>query len=144
MTHAIVREDALTDSDNRALFIADRDGTIRHASPQARQLLIVALNPRRAPRLPAIEWRSLREPVPEVAYLCRALAATAAGEIGQPPPVLRIATPFGDFVLRAYWLEPTDGTEQTRHVGVTIERRVPRALAVFRRVETLDLTAREK
>jgi DNA-binding CsgD family transcriptional regulator len=47
-------------------------------------------------------------------------------------------------VLRAYWLEPTDGAEQTRHVGITVERRVSRSLALQRRVENLSLTGREK
>jgi DNA-binding CsgD family transcriptional regulator len=42
------------------------------------------------------------------------------------------------------WLGPTDGAEQTRHIGITIERRVPRALALRRRVEDLPLTGREK
>jgi DNA-binding CsgD family transcriptional regulator len=82
--------------------------------------------------------------VPEIACLCRALVATANGQIGQPPPVLRLRNPWGEFVLRAYWFGPTDGTEQTRHIGVTIERRVPRALALRRRVEDLPLTGREK
>jgi DNA-binding CsgD family transcriptional regulator len=47
-------------------------------------------------------------------------------------------------VLRAYWFRPTDGVEQTRQIGITIERRVPRALTLRRRVEELPLTGREK
>jgi hypothetical protein len=47
-------------------------------------------------------------------------------------------------VLRAYWLGPTDGMEQTRQIGITVERRVPRALALRPRVEDLPLTGREK
>jgi DNA-binding CsgD family transcriptional regulator len=58
--------------------------------------------------------------------------------------VLRRRNAWGEFVLRAYWLGPTDGEEQTPHVGITIERRVPRAIAVWRRLEALPLTAREK
>ena len=42
----------------------------------------------------------------------------------------------------ADWLGPTNGAEQTSQVGITIERRVPLALALFRRVEDLPLTAR--
>jgi DNA-binding CsgD family transcriptional regulator len=72
------------------------------------------------------------------------LSATAAGEIGQTPPVRRLRTPWGEFVLRAYWLGPTDGTERTRQIGITVERRVPLALALRRRVEDLPLTSREK
>jgi hypothetical protein len=47
-------------------------------------------------------------------------------------------------VLRAYWLGRTDGIEQTRHIGITIERQVPPLLAPHRRLEHLPLTAREK
>ena len=59
--------------------------------------------------------------------------------------MLRVRNPWGEFVLRAYWLEfKPDGAEQTRHIGITIERRVPRGLAIRRRVEELPLTGREK
>jgi len=34
--------------------------------------------------------------------------------------------------------------EQTRQIGITVERRVPRALALRPRVEDLPLTGREK
>ena len=46
--------------------------------------------------------------------------------------------------MRGYWLEPTDGAEPTQHVVISIERRVPRPLAMRRRIEDLRLTAREK
>jgi DNA-binding CsgD family transcriptional regulator len=88
--------------------------------------------------------RGLAQAVPEIARLCRTLASIANGQVGQPPPVLRLRNPWGEFVLRAYWLGPTDGVEQTHQIGITIERRVPRALALRRRVEDLPLTAREK
>jgi hypothetical protein len=42
-----------------------------------------------------------------------------------------------EFVLRAYWLGQTDGVEQTRQGAITIERRVPRAVALLRRIEGL-------
>jgi DNA-binding CsgD family transcriptional regulator len=141
MTRPALHEDAFIDGDDRALFVASLDGSVRHAAPQARRLLVMALNPHCSP---AAKWRGLHEPEPAIARLCCALASTANGEIGHPPPVLRLRNPWGEFVLRAYWLGPTDGAEQTREIGITIERRVPRALAVLRRVEELPLSAREK
>jgi DNA-binding CsgD family transcriptional regulator len=86
----------------------------------------------------------LSKPALEIVRLCSALVATANGQIGQPPPVLRLRNPWGEFVLRAYWLGPTDGAEHIREIGITIERRVPRALALRRWVEDLPLTGREK
>jgi DNA-binding CsgD family transcriptional regulator len=133
-------EDVFVDSDDRALILADRDGMVRRASVQARNILMMALNPRWSP---ATNWLT-REPIPEIARLCRGLMATATGEIGQSPPVSRLKNPWGEFVMRAYWLGPTDGAEQTQEIGITIERKVPRALALRRRIEDLLLTPREK
>ena len=72
------------------------------------------------------------------------MADTAKGKVGQPPPVLRLRNPFRKFVLRAYWLEPTDDAEQTRHIGITIDRQMPRAPSLLGRLEYPPLTGREK
>jgi DNA-binding CsgD family transcriptional regulator len=140
MTRAELREEAFVESEDHGLFVADIGGTVYHADFQTQRLLMMALTPRWSP---ATGCRP-REPAPEIARLCRTLTATANGHIGHPPPVLRLRNPWGEFVLRAYWLGPTDGAEQTRHIGITIERRVPRVLALHRRVEELPLTGREK
>jgi DNA-binding CsgD family transcriptional regulator len=141
MTPATVDEGVFVESGDRGLIVADRAGCVRYGSDASLRLLAMALMPRFSP---SAEWRGLHGPAPEIAALRQRLAATANGEIGQPPPVLRLPTPWGEFVLRAYWLGPTDGAEQTEHVGVTIERRIPRSLALLRRIETLPLTSREK
>jgi DNA-binding CsgD family transcriptional regulator len=138
MTRAKLGEEAFVESEDHGLFVADIGGTVRHANVQTQHLLTMALTPLWSP---ATCWR---EPAPELVRLCRALVATANGHIGQPPPVLTLRNPWGEFVLRAYWLGPTDGAEQTRHIGITIARRVPRALALHRRLEDLPLTGREK
>jgi DNA-binding CsgD family transcriptional regulator len=93
---------------------------------------------------PLTNWHGMHGSAPQISQLCRALAAAADGRLGQPPPVLQLRNPWGRFVLRAYWLGPADGTEQTRDIAVTVERQVPRVLALRRRVESLPLTAREK
>jgi DNA-binding CsgD family transcriptional regulator len=141
MTHATWREEIFADSDDRSLLVTDRDGAVRHLDSQAQRLLMMALTPRWSP---TTVCSKLREPIREIARLCQALTSTANGELGQPPPFLRLRNPWGEFVLRAYWLGPTDGAEQTRQIGITIERRVPRMLALRRRVEDLPLTGREK
>lgn len=137
LKRATLGEHNLVDGDDRALFIADVEGSVRDANTQALRLIKMALA--------RAGWRSdLVERAPEIAQLCYRLVATANGQIGQPPPVLRLRNPWGEFVLRAYWLGPTDGAEQTRQIGITIERRVPRMLALRRRVEDFPLTGREK
>ena len=141
MTTAAPAEAALAESPERALFVTDLAGNVLHAGEQAQHLLMMAFVPFRSP---AADWRGLGQPRPEIVALCRSLKAIANGEIGQPPPVRRLRNPWGEFVLRAYWFGPTDGVEHARQIGITVERRVPRALAVRRRVEELPLTGREK
>jgi DNA-binding CsgD family transcriptional regulator len=141
MTRVTLAEDAFADGEDRALLVANSDGTVQHADGSARALLMMALNPRLSPET---HWRGLSEPIPEILWLCHVLTATASAAIGQPPPAKRLRNPWGEFWLRAYWFGATDGAEQTRRIGITIERRVPRALALRRRVESLPLTAREK
>ena len=138
MTRVELGEEAFVESEDHGLFVVDIGGTVRHSTLRTQYLLTIALTPLVSP---ATRWR---EPAPELARLCHTLVATANGRIGQPPPVLRLRNPWGEFVLRAYWLGPTDGTEQTPHIGITIARRIPRALALHRRVEDLPLTGREK
>jgi DNA-binding CsgD family transcriptional regulator len=144
LTPTAVRDDVFFDGDERALLIVDRNGMVQHAGQQAQYLLRMALMPSWSPTVSRNPSRNPSRPAPELALLCHSLVSAAKGELGQPPPVLRVRNPWGEFVLRAYWLEPTDGAEQTRHIGITIERRVPRGLAIRRRVEELPLTGREK
>jgi DNA-binding CsgD family transcriptional regulator len=141
MTRVTLSEDVFTDSKDSALFVADLNGSVQHAGTQAQHLLTMALVPRWSP---TSGWAILRKPMCDIVQLCRMLVATADGEIGQSPPVLWLRNSWGEFVLRAYWFGPTDGGEQTRQIGITIERRVPRVLALRRRVEGLPLTGREK
>ena len=139
LRRATLAKDGFAEGEDRALFVADPTGVVRHADGPAQNLLMMALNPRLSP---LTGWRGLDKAIPEVAELSRRLSATASGQVGHPPPVLRLPSPWGEFVLRAYWLGPTDGAEQTRHVAITIERRVPRAVALLRRIENLPLTSR--
>jgi hypothetical protein len=83
MTRAVVGEEAFANSDgDSALFITYRDGRVHYAGAQAQQLLMMALNPCFS-RTPG--WRSLREPIPEIAQLCHSLSAAAEGEVEQLP-----------------------------------------------------------
>ena len=143
MTPAPMAEDAFADGEDHGLIIVDLAGRLLRVDRHAQRLLKMALGLRLKSGASA-HRRNVHEPLPEIARLCCVLADTAKGKVGQPPPVLRLRNPFGEFVLRAYWLEPTDGTEPTRHIGVTVERRVARALALHRRLENLPLTGREK
>jgi DNA-binding CsgD family transcriptional regulator len=143
MTRAPTAEDIFAGREDQGLIVADLAGTLLHADWHAQQLLGMALG-LRLKSWSSAHQRRFHEPLSELVGLSRRLVDTANGKIGQTPPVLRLRNAFGEFVLRAYWLEPTEGPEPTRHIAVTIERRVPRALALHRRLENLPLTGREK
>jgi hypothetical protein len=57
MTKVTVGEETFAESADRALFVADLDGTVRHAGPQAQGLLMMALNPRLPP---SSNWRGVQ------------------------------------------------------------------------------------
>ncbi len=144
VAHGLVEgpaEDGYSDAEDRALAILDRTGRLLHLSPEARRLLLMALVPRWAPD--TARPMRLDEPA-ELAQLCRLLSAASAGRLPAAPPVVRRTNAWGEFVLRAYWLDAPRGAEPSHLVGVTIERREPRRLALWRRVEALPLSGREK
>ena len=133
-------KDRYNDAGDRGLAILDRAGRLLHLSPEARRLLLMALVPRWAPDTA----RAMRLDAPaELVQLCWALAAST-GRLPAAPPVLRRTNAWGDFVLRAYRLDAPRGEEPLRLVGITVERREPRRLALWRRVEALPLSGREK
>jgi DNA-binding CsgD family transcriptional regulator len=134
-------EQALGDSDDRGILIVNAVGRPCHVSGQALELLSMAVNAKGYAILDLIRSRDV---VPELVLLCKRLRAISSGSANHRPPVLRTKNAWGEFTLRGYWLEPTDGAEPTQHVVISIERRVPRALAMRRRIEGLQLTAREK
>jgi DNA-binding CsgD family transcriptional regulator len=133
-------EDGFVDSEDRAMAIVDRDGRLLHLSDAAHRLLLMALVPQWAP--PSAQRMRLERP-PEIADLCRGLTTALAGA-GTAPPVLQRRNAWGEFVLRAYRLGPADGNRTDPFVGVTIERREPRALRLLKKIEALPLTQREK
>jgi DNA-binding CsgD family transcriptional regulator len=81
---------------------------------------------------------------PELAQLCQTLSAASSAGLRSTPPVVRRNNAWGEFVLRAYWLDASRSEESSRFIGVTIERREPRSLSLWRKVEALPLSQREK
>ncbi len=132
--------DSFVDTEDRALIIADVKGRMQHLSTQARRLLLLALVPRWATA--TVEQMRLDNP-PEIAWLCRTLAAAFSGRLPAAPPLLRRRNAWGEFVLRGYWFG-AHGGDVSPFVGITIERREPRVLALQRRIESLPLSDREK
>lgn len=134
-------EDRCNDAGDRALVLLDRTGRLLHLSPEGRRLLMMALVPGWAPDTAA---RMRLDGPAELAQLCRLLRDASDGRLSAAPPVVRRRNAWGEFVLRAYWLDAPRGAGPSHLVGVTIERRAPRRLALWRRVETLPLSRREK
>jgi DNA-binding CsgD family transcriptional regulator len=128
-------------TDDRALVIVDHDGRPLHLSRDGYRLLLMAFVPRWSPDSASHMRLGMR---PELTLLCRRLRAAWSGALPLAPPVLHHRNGWGEFVLRAHWLEAAQPDEESRFIGIVVERHEPRSLGMFRKIEALDLTDREK
>jgi DNA-binding CsgD family transcriptional regulator len=129
------------DSDDRALIVADREGRPLHLSPEARRLLLMAFVPRWAP---STALRMRPGEIPELAGIAKTVAAATFDRLPRQPPIVRKRNAWGEFVLRAYFLDTMDSRESSRFIGMTIERREPAPVGLLRRIEGLPISDREK
>lgn len=136
-----VDEIEFSDTEDRAIAVADDTGKLLYVSPGGQRLLAMAFVPRWTPET-AERMRADRRP--EIIQLCRSLAASLSGALPAVPPVLRQRNSWGEFVLRAYRLNSMPGVDEPPLAGIAIERREPRGLALLREIELLPLTDREK
>jgi DNA-binding CsgD family transcriptional regulator len=125
--------------EDQGLIIADRNGRVRHLSPQARALLIYATCDEIAPG--KARARGKLELPPPVAQLARTLAQVFDGQVPATPPVHHHKNGWGEFVFRAYWLEG-QGAEPPL-VGIRVSRREPLPVRLLRRMEHLPLSQRQ-
>jgi DNA-binding CsgD family transcriptional regulator len=135
-------DEQVVESDDRGLIIATPAGEIRHISPQARRLLMLAVHP----ELSSVAMsRAAPGPLlpPEVARLCQDLVQIFEDKAPTSAPVCQLKNPWGAFTFRAYWLDRGDGPSETPLIGVSVERLEPLALKLWRRAEELPLTGRE-
>jgi DNA-binding CsgD family transcriptional regulator len=134
-------DDAFTfeDSEQEAMLVTDRSGTIRHASETARRLLLLAttseINP--ASLKSAVNQRATAA----LRALCERLDAVARGDESLPP-VLTLDTKWGRHVLRAYWLD--DCTAPDALIGVRIQRQEPMILRFVHAMARLPLSPQQR
>lgn len=129
------------DTDDHAPIVLDRGGRLLHVSAEAHRLLLMMLAPRWAPDTTC---RMRLAPPPELIRLLERLLAARTDRVSSLSPVLRQRNAWGEFVLRAHFLEAVHAHERSRLVGVTIERREPESLVLWRKIEELQLSHREK
>jgi DNA-binding CsgD family transcriptional regulator len=82
--------------------------------------------------------------MPALANLAKALAAATFDGLPRQPPIVRQRNAWGEFVLRAYFLDTMDSREPSRFIGITIQRREPASVGLLRRIEGLPISDREK
>jgi len=130
---------AFEDSEDEAMLVTDRTGTIRHASEKGRRLLLLAttsdINPQSLKS--AVNDRvtsTLRE-------LCGRLEAVARGE-SSAPPVLVLDTKWGRHVLRAYWLD--EGQSPEALIGIRVQRQEPMILRFVQAMGRLPLSPQQR
>jgi DNA-binding CsgD family transcriptional regulator len=131
--------DATTESEDRGLLIVQPPSHVLHVSPHARSLVHFALD-----RTPDTKGeRGVDDGLaPVLTRLSTNLRDTFAGR-PSPPPTASLKSPWGLFILRAYWLEPLRPQEDGL-IGVTIERHEPLSLRLLRNMRASGLTARQR
>ncbi len=128
------------DSEDEAMLVTDRAGTIRHGSEKARRLLLLATTS-------DINPSSLKAAVNERAAqalrtLCARLDGVARGE--EPmPPVMSLDTKWGRHLLRAYWLDD-DYQASDALIGVRIQRQEPMILRFVQAMGRLPLSPQQR
>jgi DNA-binding CsgD family transcriptional regulator len=145
IAHALTEakpSDVLTDSDDRGLIVATRQGKIEYLSPHARRLLLMVTEPEWSSKA---DWRQAQRSVlpSEVAALCQNLAHVFQGRVPSNAPVWRHQNAWGGFTFRAYWLQPDEALRSSALVGVTVERLEPLTLRLLRQLDRLHLSRRE-
>ena len=131
---------AFQDSDDEAMLVTDRAGTIRHASEKGRRLLLLATTSDISPA-------SLKSMVNERAAttlksLVARLDAVARGEESSPPSMV-LDTKWGRHILRAYWLDD-DSRSAGALVGVRIQRQEPMILRFVQAMGRLPLSPQQR
>jgi DNA-binding CsgD family transcriptional regulator len=134
--------EALTDSDDRGLIVATRQGKIEYLSPHARRLLLMVTEPEWSSKA---HWRQAQRNVlpPEVAALCQSLARVFQGGMPSTAPVWQHQNAWGGFTFRAYWLQPDKSLQSSALMGITVERLEPLTLRLLRQLDRLQLSRRE-
>jgi len=128
------------DTDDEAMLVADRHGTIRHASARARRLLLLAttseINP--SSLTAAVNERAAQA----LKTVCARLEAVYRGD-DTSPPVLILETSWGRSIMRAYWLDD-DPEAESALIGVRIQRQEPMILRFVQAMGRLPLSPQQR
>jgi DNA-binding CsgD family transcriptional regulator len=132
---------AFQDSEDEAMLVTDRRGSIRHASEKGRRLLLLSTTSE-------INPASLKSVVNDRATsalraLVSRLDAVARGEEAAAPPVMVLDTGWGRHILRAYWLDD-DSQSADALVGVRIQRQEPMILRFVQAMGRLPLSPQQR
>jgi len=144
VAHALtdrVRDGPCVETDEAAIIIANSRGKVVHLSHHARSLLLKAQYSLVSPQ---VAHRMRSDVLPgAVVRLCGMLSSEDEDTLLPAPPVWRCRNSWGEFVFRAYALEPTMTTETSRLIGINLELRKPLMLSLHQRVDRLALSKRE-
>jgi DNA-binding CsgD family transcriptional regulator len=128
------------DSDEEAMLVTDRSGTIRHASEKGRRLLLLAttseINP--ASLKASVNERATRA----LQALAARLDAVSRGE-DSDTPMMTLDSKWGRHLLRAYWLED-DYQAADALIGVRIQRQEPMILRFVHAMGRIALSPQQR
>jgi Bacterial regulatory proteins, luxR family len=129
------------DTEDEGVIVVDAQGRVKHAANGSRRLLLLATHP----TLSSADSPSLHSPqvsnvIRELVFRLHAVYAVKRGSsstAGVEPPRLNLANGWGQFALRAYWLDELMNEESS--IAVHIRRREPLTLKLAENIRKLEL-----
>lgn len=131
--------EAAAESEDRGLLVVQPPASVLYASPHIRTLIHFALNRTAGRNGDAGVDEALR---PILTQLCANLRDAFTNRAA-PPPAASLRSAWGQFILRAYWLE-SPGAAVSGLVGITIERHEPLSVHILRNMRDSGLTGRQR
>lgn len=125
----------------QGMAIFATDGTLEHQEESARKLILMAQHERVDTSLLHARWQEglVHQ---RILRLCAELGALFAGRPSSRP-VFQVNNAWGRFVFHGHWLDARSAGERPR-ICVTVSHFVPIRLALWRRLATMGLTARQQ
>jgi len=130
---------ALRDSDDEAILVIDRAGSVRHGSQRGRRLLLLATTS----EINAASLSTANEaPAQALRELASRLVAIEGGE-ESAPPALTLDSSWGRYAVRAYWLDDEHRAADAL-IGVRIQRQEPMILRFVEAMGRLPLSPQQR
>lgn len=125
----------------QGMAVYDAEGNLLHCDGVARQLIFLAGHLKLCR---ATDWRRNIELDSRIRRICTVLQSISQGTPAAAPPSFSIDTPWGRIVFSARLLSFSAANSPSQAIGMDVVRYIPRRIANWRQIATLDLSLRQR